>query len=289
MPTAPEAPGTERRKFPRKNVIGSGLISVDVEPQVSSALLVDISEGGFALQNLKAMDPGDTRDISFRLPDTVTKIKMSAIVVWTDGERAGLRVLRMEDSTPALTRWIQTLPDIKKVAVNSVPVVHPDSIATQVELRDEDFYSFTARARVVTCATGAAIAWEDSEGMVCRASTGVAPGPGARVQLDQGLSGECFRTAAVVRCDDTESDGRVDPEVCRQLNLRSALIVPVLSQGKVMGLIEVFSNRPNAFRAEDIAGLRLLADQCSAGQSTLRTAHRATLHAGGSQDLAADT
>jgi TonB family protein len=54
------------------------------------------------------------------------------------------------------------------------------------------------------------------------------------------------------------------------LDLRSVIIVPVLRQGKVSGLIEVFSNKPNAFRNEDVAGLQLLANQCSSGEVAQR-------------------
>lgn len=268
MPTAPVAFRTERRKFPRKDVIGSQLVSVDVKPQTSSALLLDVSEGGLALQNLKAMRPGGTREVSFQLPENGNRVNVSAVVVWKDGDRAGLRLISVEEALwPVLARWIRSLPEAHPAGAETVeaePAPRPP-VPTAMELRGEEFYSVTARARVITCATGAAMAWEDAEGMICRASTGIAPATGARVQLDQGLSGECIRKAAVVRCDDTDNDPRVDPEVCRQLNLRSVVIVPVLRQGKVTGLIEVFSNKPNAFRNEDVAGLRLLADQCASG------------------------
>ena len=44
---------------------------------------------------------------------------------------------------------------------------------------------------------------------------------------DAGLSGECVRTGEIVRCEDTETDRRADRLVCRRLDLRSIVIVPV--------------------------------------------------------------
>ncbi len=281
MPAAPDVSRTERRKFPRSDVIGTQLVSVEIKPQSSSALLLDVSEGGLALQNLAAMRPGGTREFSFRVPGNSIGIRGSAFVVWKQGDRAGLRFTHLEESSRrVLHGWIQSLsqsPLNRETSLDSHIEYPLDSRAvnhmrppeggkppvTVQELRDEDFYSITARARVVTCATGAALAWEDAEGMVCRASSGLAPAPGARVQLEHGLSGECIRTGCIVRCDDTETDARVDKDVCRQLNLRSAIIVPVIRDGKVTGLIEVFSNKPAAFRNEDVESLKLLAEQCS--------------------------
>src|SRR5262250_1492903 len=59
-------------------------------------------------------------------------------------------------------------------------------------------------------AVGAAIALKTNNQIVCRASTGQAPAVGAVLQPGQGLSGECVLTGRLVRCDDTDTDGRVN-------------------------------------------------------------------------------
>ncbi len=115
--------------------------------------------------------------------------------------------------------------------------------------------------RQLTCATAAVIALPDEGEIVCRASSGNAPAVGARVDPDSGLSGECVRTGRLVRCDDTEADPRVDRLLCRGLQLRSILIVPVTNDGHPAGVLEVFSSQPNAFHAshqlflQNVAGL----------------------------------
>jgi putative methionine-R-sulfoxide reductase with GAF domain len=116
------------------------------------------------------------------------------------------------------------------------------------------------RAREITRASGAAIALAQRKEMVCRASSGEAPGLGARFQVGSGFSGECVRTAKLQRCDDSESHPHVDRETCRALGIRSMIAAPVLSSGKVIGLLEVFSPQANAFSETDAIALRRLAD-----------------------------
>jgi putative methionine-R-sulfoxide reductase with GAF domain len=116
------------------------------------------------------------------------------------------------------------------------------------------------RARAITRASGAAIALCHAQEMVCRAASGEAPGLGARFQVGSGFSGECVRTSKLQRCDDSETHPYVDRESCRALGIRSMIAAPVLSAGRVIGLLEVFSPNANAFEETDAIALRRLAD-----------------------------
>ena len=62
-----------------------------------------------------------------------------------------------------------------------------------------------------------------------------------------GLTGECARSGRLMSCEDTETDPRVDRNLCRELGIGSILAAPILSDFRVVGLIEVFSHRPRAF------------------------------------------
>src|ERR1700687_1210314 len=78
----------------------------------------------------------------------------------------------------------------------------------------------TERAQYITGASGAAIALRDAGEMICRASAGPsAPELGAHLQVDSGLSGESVRTRQILRCDDAESDARVNRESCQALGV----------------------------------------------------------------------
>lgn len=116
------------------------------------------------------------------------------------------------------------------------------------------------RAQTFTRATGAAIALARGSEMICLASAGSGvPELGARLNASSGFSGVCVRTGSLLRCDDSETDPRVDLESCHALGIRSMIAVPIRLGREVVGLLEVFSSRPSAFSANDGGILERLA------------------------------
>jgi TonB family protein len=124
-------------------------------------------------------------------------------------------------------------------------------------------------------ATGSAIAmWKDGA-VVCRASCGEgAPPLGAHLSVESGISGHCLRSGLAQHCGETETDPRVDAELCRQLGLRSVAVLPIRGWRGVNGILEVFSTEPRAFREqhfellEQLAGL---AERARAGHPSLES------------------
>jgi TonB family protein len=115
------------------------------------------------------------------------------------------------------------------------------------------------QAREATGATGAAIALSRNGEMECRATAGRdAPELGVRLETESGLSGACLKTGEIQHCSDTETDARVDADACRQLGLRSMVMMPLDSGQKPFGVLEVFSARAHAFGEGDIDALRSL-------------------------------
>jgi GAF domain-containing protein len=121
-------------------------------------------------------------------------------------------------------------------------------------------------AQELSGATGSAIAIRsgsdrNGEQVVCIARSGdTAPPLGSRLDANSGISGECLLTGRVLHTNDTAVDYRVDPEVCRELGLRSIVVVPVRGQVRVAGVLEVFSTKPHAFTREHIDALKRLAE-----------------------------
>jgi len=111
------------------------------------------------------------------------------------------------------------------------------------------------RARSFTDADGAAIALRDEEDMVCCASAGMAPLAGIRFSVAGGLAGEAIAARKSLIWRDAEKDERVDASLCRSLDLRSSAIAPIVAGDAVLGVLQVFSGRPNAF---DEAAVSLL-------------------------------
>ena len=115
-------------------------------------------------------------------------------------------------------------------------------------------------ACLATGATGAAIALVQGEEIVCHASVGPhTPDVGVRLNPRTGLSGACIQTRHLQQCNDTETDPRVDPEACRQLAVRSIVVLPLINGDDLFGIFEVLSSRPNAFGQRDLEILQLLA------------------------------
>ncbi len=132
------------------------------------------------------------------------------------------------------------------------------------------------RAQYITGASGAAIALLESSEMICRASAGPsAPELGAEVQIKTGLTGESVRTRQVLRCDDAETDSRVNRESCRALGIKSVMVVPLIREQEVIGVFELLADRPHAFEERDITALEHLAEMVLTGIEHADAAKRA--------------
>jgi len=120
------------------------------------------------------------------------------------------------------------------------------------------------QARLATAATGAVIALAGDDEMVCRATSGdKAPSLGIGLNTRSGLSAACVQTREMQRCDDTLTDLRVNATACRDLDIRSILVLPVLDGEKLCGIFEVFSSAPRAFGDPDVQALQALSRRIS--------------------------
>ncbi len=126
---------------------------------------------------------------------------------------------------------------------------------------DEVLQLVADRAVALTGANGVAIALAEGGDIICRASSGtIAPDKRAKLNPNSGFSGACFRTGQIVRCDDTETDSRVNVQAARRLGTRSMVAVPLIGRDGTVGLIEAFSSKAYAFQDSNIRSLNLLAE-----------------------------
>ena len=124
------------------------------------------------------------------------------------------------------------------------------------------------RAQALTQAVGAVIEMAEGDDMVYRAVAGTAaPHIGLRLKRDGSLSGLCVRLGKLLRCDDAETDDRVDRAVCRRIGVRSMLVVPLHHRSRVVGVLKVLSPEPNVFSEEDEQTLQLMAGLIGAALS----------------------
>lgn len=132
------------------------------------------------------------------------------------------------------------------------------------------------RAQYITGASGAAIALKEKDQMICRASAGAAaPELGAHLQVNSGLSAESVRSRKTLRCDNADSDPRVNRESCRTLGIASVVVMPLLKDNEVNGVFELLSERPYAFEERDINALERLGEMIQTAIEHADAAQRA--------------
>ncbi|HVP42603.1 MAG TPA: GAF domain-containing protein [Terriglobales bacterium] len=266
-------PRSARRRFARRTVEGKG-ICAEIDA-ASRARVLDLSEGGMRVAAPRAPDLPAGSAISFSLPDG-SDISVNCEMVWTHTSGvAGLRFLAFSHNSQArLAQWlcgeqaaahpgnddpapVGSEPAIAVAALPRSPGPRPIT-EWEAEADHPGLEALIRKMMVMTAADGAAIVLRKDDAILCRARAGNAPALGARLDPQAGLSGRCVGSGEPVLCPDTESDPTVNAEVCRALRLRAALLVPVKHGGRVEGVFEVFSSKPNVFDLGDIAALQRL-------------------------------
>ena len=262
---------SEQRLFLRKKVP----LPIPIELLPGKEMwLHDIGEGGLSVSGSSRLEPGTATFFSFQFPDANSIIEASGVVAWCDGSgRVGIRFTRVKpDSSAVLKRWLKTdekqassAPEQQK-ADRPLAGIEGDAAGLREEIARANLDSSGAldlmaeRMKARTRASGAAIALRDAESVICRASSGNAPPAGTPLKIDNTVTGECYRSGNIVSITETEKDPRVDAELCRQLEFRSLLIVPIAAAEEVVGILEVFSPVAGNFEGGDILLLGSIAE-----------------------------
>ena len=137
------------------------------------------------------------------------------------------------------------------------------------------------RAQAFTNASGAAVALSEgnADEIVCRARSGSsAPDVGVTLRVEGSFTGLCIQSGKELRCDDAETDTRVDTAAIRSLGIRSMVVTPVKEDNRVVGVLAVFAPTPHAFTITHVAVLKTMADQISALLLKERRARDEGLH-----------
>ena len=248
--------------------------------------LLDLHEDGFAVQTSERLEMNRAVTLCLDLPETKSYIHGSGQVIWSDDAgRGGIRFSGLpESSRQILKQWLfanlliacsnhaarteqltrceteessELVPHAKPHDVVPMPdrtglLSSVDAVRREIHEIGDDVAAVlqlvTERALTLTGASGAALAFLTDDKMICRARAGEpAPPLGAPVDVERGLSGECVRSGLLVSCEDAEDDSRVDPEVCRTLGIASLMAAPIVSDFRVVGLLEIFSPRFRSF------------------------------------------
>ena len=253
--------------------------------------ILNISEAGMCIQASGPMKVNRLLPLVLDLSETGERIHTTGHVVWSDPDgKTGIRFPEMpENSREQLQNWLSANAAAGILAAEKQEIgfrpptltARPGSASSYTSLVNEwadiekeiDLFGpelepalqlLARKALSLTWASGAAIALmnklKPSE-LICRARAGAdSPELGARLQAGSGFSGECVRSATTLKCDDAQTDSRVDRNSCRALGIRSLIACPVKRRtGEVIGIVEVFSPEIAAFWDNDSTVLERLA------------------------------
>ena len=250
----------ERRQRTRKRTRGPAYASMGEGPR---GLILDASNHGLALKTDLPISVGTRGEIKLELLETDRYITTAARVAWSDDEgHAGIEFLGLSsESSSQLEDWLrlESQPERHWTVTTYLPKpAHQET--TNPSDADAQLASLAEQAILLTRAHGAAIALNDGSCMRCRGAAGeIAPPIALEIDTKSGLTGACLRSGRVLRCDDADRHPLVDRESCRTLGVRSIIAAPILYQGSVVGLIEVFSRHSCAFDDVDCHSLERLA------------------------------
>jgi diguanylate cyclase (GGDEF)-like protein len=147
-----------------------------------------------------------------------------------------------------------------------VEIIRAQTEIAKLGLDLGEVMSFVAdRVRELTGAGGAIVELAEGTDMVYRAASGMAESQlGLRLTRDGSLSGLCVKLGEVLRCDDSDTDDRVNPEACRQVGLRSMLVAPLTHDGTTVGALKIASPKPAAFDESHVRILELMSELIAA-------------------------
>jgi len=211
-----------------------------------------------------------TAEQTFQVEGTERFFLMSKRPLWQEG-----RVIGVVGTARETTDQRQT-----EFAIREQNRLYETVLSVEAEVSQEhgDYHSLVetvlnAMSRV-TEADGASLEVPDGDEMVYEAATGIgAPFVGLRLRTSTSLSGKTLLQGVLNRCDDTETDPRVDREACRKISLRSMVVIPLTYGDGGLGVLKVMSSRPNAFRDNHVQAMELLRGFLGAAIGHRRTEH----------------
>lgn len=110
--------------------------------------------------------------------------------------------------------------------------------------------------RLIPNAQGSVIELVDGEHLRYAHTAGnLASSVGLRLKAGDSLSGHSVRLGTTLRCDDSETDPRVDRDACRRVNAQSMVRVPLRCADRPVGVLKVTSPSAHAFSDRDVATL----------------------------------
>lgn len=134
------------------------------------------------------------------------------------------------------------------------------SVATGELNATEALKRIVASTRDVAGAAGVAIGLLQADHLIYRAGSGTAAADlNHRLTASLTASSDAIANREILRVENADEDPRIEAAICRQLEAKSVLILPICKQSELVGLFEVRFGEPHFFREPELRTYRLMA------------------------------
>ena len=198
--------------------------------------------------------------------DGTRGISDTVVVVQCDAQGRPARTIAVSRDITERKRGERALRDSELLFAGIVAA--QEEIATSRLDADTVMLRAVVHAQQLTGAAGATVELVEGEELVYRAGGGMlAAFDGLRLRRANTLSGRCIAEREILRCDDAETDPRVDREACRRTGIRSMIATPLFHDDRPVAVLKVVSPAAGAFDDRAVRTLQLLAGVAGAAIS----------------------
>ena len=177
-----------------------------------------------------------------------------------EGNRV-LESIARQEALRALLAFSELHEQIRNRRVARESASDRDLFETERFILDEVLQLICDRTLAITQADGIVVALVEGSAMVCRATAGsFAVERGVRLIGESEFLQDCLESGRIFRCDDCETDARVELDFARQMGARSTVLVPLRGRHEQLGVLQAFSTTARAFSDHDIRCFDLFAE-----------------------------
>ena len=179
-----------------------------------------------------------------------------------EGNRV-LESIARQEALRALLAFSDLHEQIRKRRAATGCASDSDLFETERFILDEVLQLITDRAQAITGADGVVVALAEKSTatrskteapeMVCRAAAGpLAVTRGVHWIGESKFLRDCIESGRILRCDDCETDARVEQDFARAIGARSTVLVPLGGRDAQIGVLQAFSATARAFTDHDV-------------------------------------
>ena len=177
-----------------------------------------------------------------------------------EGNRV-LESIGRQEGLSALLAFSGLHEQIRRHHLTAGALPERDLFQTERFFLDEVLQLICDRALGLTCADGVLVALREGSELVLRAAAGSLPiSGGMRLQRESEFLRDCLVSGKTLRCDDAETDSRLDFDLSQAIGAPATVLVPLRGHSHDIGVLQAFSASAWSFTDEDVRCLELFAE-----------------------------